>query len=108
MRIFSSVFDILNSGIENRSTPFVSNVALAFAFAWYERTLRIQHLQKCHGKDTVRTRMNKSDPRNPPTMVMYSRPASWFRYNCIPAKSKTDNVVDRRKETALDTAEIFK
>ena len=63
-------------------------------------------LQHISIKDTVRTRINKIDPRKPPMIVMYSRPASWFRYNCIPAKSKTDNVVDRRKETVLDTAEM--
>ena len=37
-------------------------------------------------------------------IVMYSRPASWLRYNCMPAKSSTDKVVDSKKETVLDTA----
>ena len=57
-------------------------------------------------KDTVRTRMKRTDPRNPPRMVMYSLDANCERYNCIPANSSTESVVDRRKEMPLDTAEI--
>ena len=41
-------------------------------------------------------------------MVMYSRPASWLRYNCIPANSNTERVVDSRNEIPLDTAEMNK
>lgn len=57
-------------------------------------------------KDTVRMSINKKEPRRPPTIVINSWDASWLRYSCMPAKSTTDIVAERRKDTELDTAEI--
>jgi len=55
-------------------------------------------------KDTVRTRQNSRDPRNPPTIVVHSCDARCPLYNCIPANNSTASVDDSRKDIPLDTA----
>jgi len=47
-------------------------------------------------------------PRSPPTIVMYSVPASCGLYICIPANITIPRVKDRRLDTPADTAEITK
>jgi len=59
-----------------------------------------------HGfvKDTVRMRQNSTDPRPPPSIVIHSFDPSWLLYSCMPAKTSTTSVAERRKESPLDTA----
>jgi len=55
-------------------------------------------------EDTVRTRQNSRDPRNPPTIVAHSCDARCTLYICILANNNTASVDDSRKDIPLDTA----
>ena len=49
--------------------------------------------------------MKRSDPKNPPAIVVYSLDASCVRYICIMEKRQTERVADISILFKLETAE---
>lgn len=66
-------------------------------------TERWQHHRQ---KDTTRTKKKMVLPRSPPTMVMYSDPASCCLNICMAANEVRAMVNDRTHDVPLDTAVI--
>ena len=63
---------------------------------------------KRQSKDTVKTKINRRLPTNPPTIVMYSVAASCCLKVCIPANRMSDKVNDSTDDIPLDTAAKYK
>ena len=49
-------------------------------------------------------KINRTDPKNPPTIVINSLDAKLFLYNCIEAVTKIIKVIDSTNEEFVDTA----
>ena len=57
-------------------------------------------------KDTVSTRMKRTDPKYPPNIVCNCDEASHCRYICMPENSSTVRTEASTNDVPLDTAEI--
>jgi len=56
---------------------------------------------------TVKIKMNRTLPRNPPKMVIISLDAKVFLYNCIEAVIRIIKVKDSRNDELVDTAKLI-